>query len=195
MTFDTKLIIDATRGTIARFVNHSCAPNSHMIKWTVAGKPRMALFAGESGILTGEELTYDYNFDNFNADNTTLCACGAEECRGILGKKPTEQEIKRAKTEKERERLIAEKMRIEMAVEEQRRKRKRKSYRGWAYVDEEGNEVEPPEVSEGEVEVEMQQPAKKRKITATISETIVGKDGEVVGRSRSVLRKKKLAGR
>ena len=34
-----------------------------MIKWTVAGKPRMALFAGERGVMTGEELTYDYNFE------------------------------------------------------------------------------------------------------------------------------------
>lgn len=34
-----------------------------MVKWTVAGKPRMALFAGDCGIMTGEELTYDYNFE------------------------------------------------------------------------------------------------------------------------------------
>jgi hypothetical protein len=33
-----------------------------MEKWTVAGKPRMALFAGENGIMTGQELSYDYNF-------------------------------------------------------------------------------------------------------------------------------------
>ena len=63
MSFDQSMIIDATRGSMARFVNHSCSPNSEMIKWTVAGKPRMALFAGENGIMTGEELTYDYNFE------------------------------------------------------------------------------------------------------------------------------------
>jgi len=34
-----------------------------MVKWIVAGKPRMALFAGDDGIMTGEELTYDYNFE------------------------------------------------------------------------------------------------------------------------------------
>lgn len=34
-----------------------------MEKWTVAGKPRMALFAGENGIMTGDELSYDYNFE------------------------------------------------------------------------------------------------------------------------------------
>ena len=57
------MIIDATRGSIARFINHSCEPNCKMVKWTVAGKPRMALFAAEKGIMTGDELTYDYNFE------------------------------------------------------------------------------------------------------------------------------------
>jgi hypothetical protein len=63
MVFDQNMIIDATRGSIARFINHSCEPNCKMVKWTVAGKPRMALFAGERGVMTGEELTYDYNFE------------------------------------------------------------------------------------------------------------------------------------
>lgn len=63
MTFHDKMIIDATRGSIARFVNHSCAPNCLVEKWTVDGNPRMALFAGDDGIVTGQELTYDYNFE------------------------------------------------------------------------------------------------------------------------------------
>ena len=63
MVFDQNMIIDATRGSIARFVNTSCEPNCKMVKWTVAGKPRMALFAGDRGVMTGEELTYDYNFE------------------------------------------------------------------------------------------------------------------------------------
>ena len=62
MSFSQKMIIDATRGSVARFVNHSCEPNCNMVMWTVAGKPRVALFAGDRGIATGEELTYDYNF-------------------------------------------------------------------------------------------------------------------------------------
>lgn len=28
----------------------------------VAGKPRIPLFAGGRGIMTGEDLSYDYNF-------------------------------------------------------------------------------------------------------------------------------------
>ncbi|KAF2205891.1 hypothetical protein GQ43DRAFT_467746 [Delitschia confertaspora ATCC 74209] len=91
MSFDNKTIIDATRGTIARFVNHSCEPNCEMIKWTVGTEPRMALFAGARGIMTGEELTYDYNFDPFSSKNIQICKCGTASCRGVLGPKPKDQ--------------------------------------------------------------------------------------------------------
>ncbi|KAL1963758.1 hypothetical protein VTN77DRAFT_7824 [Rasamsonia byssochlamydoides] len=99
MYFDQNMIIDATRGSIARFVNHSCEPNCRMEKWTVAGKPRMALFAGERGIMTGEELTYDYNFDPFSSKNVQECRCGAPTCRGVLGPRPKEQRSKEAKSD------------------------------------------------------------------------------------------------
>lgn len=56
-------MIDANKGNIARFVNHACEPNCRMEKRMVEGNPRMALFAGPKGIMTGEELTYDYNFE------------------------------------------------------------------------------------------------------------------------------------
>jgi [histone H3]-lysine4 N-trimethyltransferase ASH1L len=88
MSFDQNMIIDATKGSIARFVNHSCKPNCRMVKWIVGGKPRMALFAGDRPIMTGEELTYDYNFDPFSAKNVQECRCGSDNCRGVLGPKP-----------------------------------------------------------------------------------------------------------
>lgn len=90
MDFDQQMILDATRGSIARFVNHSCEPNCKMVKWTVSGTPRMALFAGEKEIITGEELTYDYNFSPYSVKNVQQCRCGAPSCRGILGPKPKE---------------------------------------------------------------------------------------------------------
>ena len=96
MMFDQNMIIDATRGSIARFVNHSCEPNCRMVKWIVEGKPRMALFAGDDGITTGEELTYDYNFDPFSAKNIQECHCGMPSCRGVLGPKPKDREPKDA---------------------------------------------------------------------------------------------------
>ncbi|KAF1980911.1 hypothetical protein K402DRAFT_255081 [Aulographum hederae CBS 113979] len=93
MTFHQNLIIDATkRGSAARFVNHSCDPNCRVEKWIVGGEPRMALFAGDNGIMTGEELTYDYNFDPFSDDNVQTCHCGSAKCRGFLGPTPKERE-------------------------------------------------------------------------------------------------------
>ncbi|ATY61815.1 histone-lysine N-methyltransferase (Ash1) [Cordyceps militaris] len=97
MSFDQNMIIDATTGSIARFVNHSCNPNCRMIKWIVSGQPRMALFAGDSPIMTGDELTYDYNFDPFSAKNVQRCLCGADNCRGFLGPRP--REVKPPKTD------------------------------------------------------------------------------------------------
>lgn len=88
------MILDATRGSIARFVNHSCSPNCKMAKWTVQGVPRMALFAGDEGIMTGEELTYDYNFNPFSMKNIQECRCGSDNCRGVLGPKPKEAKEK-----------------------------------------------------------------------------------------------------
>ncbi|KAM3437797.1 hypothetical protein MY4824_003631 [Beauveria thailandica] len=97
MSFDQNMIIDATTGSIARFVNHSCNPNCRMIKWIVSGQPRMALFAGDNPIMTGDELTYDYNFDPFSAKNVQKCLCGAHNCRGVLGPRP--REVKPPKTD------------------------------------------------------------------------------------------------
>ncbi|SZF05240.1 unnamed protein product [Blumeria hordei] len=85
MSFDQSMIIDATKGSIARFVNHSCKPNCRMVKWIVGGNPRMALFAGDEPIMTGDELTYDYKFDPFSSKNIQQCRCGSNNCRGVLG--------------------------------------------------------------------------------------------------------------
>ncbi|BDD63353.1 hypothetical protein MAP00_008253 [Monascus purpureus] len=108
MYFDQNMIIDATRGSIARFVNHSCEPNCRMEKWTVSGKPRMALFAGSRGIMTGDELSYDYNFDPYSQKNVQECRCGSSTCRGILGPRPKDKEkrmLKQSKTEEKASRF------------------------------------------------------------------------------------------
>ena len=68
LAMDNKIMIDAHRaGSECRFVNHSCAPNCEMQKWTVQGLPRMGVFALKD-ILPGEEICYDYNFSLFNSD-------------------------------------------------------------------------------------------------------------------------------
>jgi len=47
----------------------------------------MALFAGDKGIMTGEELTFDYNFDPNSSKDVQACRCGSENCRGAIGPK------------------------------------------------------------------------------------------------------------
>lgn len=93
MSFDQSMIIDATKGSIARFVNHSCKPNCRMVKWIIGGYPRLALFAGDEPIMTGDELTYDYNFDPFSTKNIQKCRCGNDNCRGVLGPRPKDLKL------------------------------------------------------------------------------------------------------
>uniref|UniRef100_A0A915PES9 Histone-lysine N-methyltransferase n=1 Tax=Setaria digitata TaxID=48799 RepID=A0A915PES9_9BILA len=79
-------VVDAYRkGNIARFINHSCAPNCEMQRWSVNGQYRIGLFALR-GIRADEELTYDYNWDAFEFDDVTICCCGAPNCRHFLNK-------------------------------------------------------------------------------------------------------------
>ncbi|KAL2398736.1 Histone-lysine N-methyltransferase ash1 [Exophiala dermatitidis] len=121
MLFDQNMIIDATRGSIARFVNHSCAPNCRMEKWTVNGKPRMALFAGDRGIMTGEELTYDYNFDPYSQKHVQVCRCGAENCRGVLGPRSKEERKQKSPEEEPKKtssKLAGAKRKIAEVIEE-----------------------------------------------------------------------------
>ncbi|CAG9537595.1 unnamed protein product [Cercopithifilaria johnstoni] len=79
-------VVDAYRkGNIARFINHSCAPNCEMQRWSVNGYYRIGLFSLRR-IHEGEELTYDYNWDAFEFDDVTICCCGAPNCRHFLNK-------------------------------------------------------------------------------------------------------------
>lgn len=67
----------------------------------------MALFAGDRPIMTGEELTYDYNFDPFSAKNVQKCLCGSPNCRGVLGPKP--KEVKPPKPSKDELKQVVKK--------------------------------------------------------------------------------------
>ncbi|GAB2275853.1 hypothetical protein Dimus_010597 [Dionaea muscipula] len=78
--------IDATRkGSLARFINHSCQPNCETRKWTVLGEIRVGIFA-QHDISVGTELTYDYNFEWYGGTKVR-CLCGAASCSGFLGAK------------------------------------------------------------------------------------------------------------
>lgn len=87
LNLDGGLVIDGHRmGSDGRFVNHSCAPNCEIQKWSVNGLFRMALFSLRD-IRPDEELTYDYNFSLFNPSEGQPCRCGSEQCRGVIGGK------------------------------------------------------------------------------------------------------------
>ena len=102
------LVIDGYRvSNEGRFVNHSCDPNCVAQKWSVSGKLRVGIFA-KRDILPGEELTYDYNFDNFNLHSSQRCFCGAKTCRGFIGlakdnKKKTKTKDKVTQVKKKRQ--------------------------------------------------------------------------------------------
>ncbi|PKA57371.1 Histone-lysine N-methyltransferase ASHH1 [Apostasia shenzhenica] len=78
--------IDATcKGSLARFINHSCGPNCETRKWNVLGEVRVGIFA-KHDILVGTELSYDYNFEWFGG-TIVRCLCRAASCSGYLGAK------------------------------------------------------------------------------------------------------------
>ncbi|KAL0075098.1 hypothetical protein F4703DRAFT_1336863 [Phycomyces blakesleeanus] len=82
-------VVDAcSKGSEARFINHSCDPNCHIEKWTLKGELAVGVFASRH-IPANSELFYDYNFSVFgNAESQQICHCGSEKCRGFIGKKP-----------------------------------------------------------------------------------------------------------
>jgi SET domain-containing protein len=92
LDYESGEVIDGTqKGTVGRFVNHSCDPNCRIEKWyffishyfrTVGGEIRVGLFALRD-IAPGVELTYDYRFEAYG--DMKKCLCGSEHCRGFIG--------------------------------------------------------------------------------------------------------------
>ncbi|KAI9003784.1 hypothetical protein DFJ74DRAFT_418262 [Hyaloraphidium curvatum] len=83
LAYEEGEVIDACRrGSEARFVNHSCEPNTHIEKWRVNGEFCVGVFASRA-IPAGAELTYDYKFESVG--EMLQCRCGAARCRGFIG--------------------------------------------------------------------------------------------------------------
>lgn len=79
---DDDRILDATKkGNLARFINHSCAPNceSH-----IEERASRIMIHTRQTIGPGEELTYDYKLSQEDADDRVPCCCGAPACRGYM---------------------------------------------------------------------------------------------------------------
>ncbi|MEQ1774430.1 MAG: SET domain-containing protein-lysine N-methyltransferase [Burkholderiales bacterium] len=84
-----EVVIDAThRGSSARWINHSCAPNCEALE--DGGR---VFIETCRNIRAGEELAYDYGLIVEERHTAKLkrehaCCCGARRCRGtLLGKK------------------------------------------------------------------------------------------------------------
>lgn len=91
MSLRADAVIDATqKGTISRFINHSCEPNAETQKWTVNGELRIGFFSKRT-ILAGEEITFDYQFQRYGKE-AQKCYCETSTCRGWLGEEPDDDE-------------------------------------------------------------------------------------------------------
>ena len=78
------LLLDAEHmGGVARFANHSCAPNCETKSVVLQNERRVVLFTTRD-VKRGEELTYDYQFAPECPERETPCACGAAACRGVI---------------------------------------------------------------------------------------------------------------
>ncbi|KAH0602237.1 uncharacterized protein H6S33_009905, partial [Morchella sextelata] len=88
MLFHQNMILDATRGSVARFVNHSCNPNCRMEKWLVDGNLEWLclLEIMESKLEMSSHMTITSSHW-FTGVSQQACHCGAENCRGALGKR------------------------------------------------------------------------------------------------------------
>lgn len=82
---DSKFIDARFKSNNARFINHSCAPNCELQKWTVGRVNRIAIVSLRP-LEALEELTYDYQFHTSRATDFK-CHCQAPACRGTLAPK------------------------------------------------------------------------------------------------------------
>lgn len=98
-----KYVIDANiRGNVARWINHSCAPNCQaFVIGDEGGDPRKDKVVIEAlrDIAAGEELTYDYDIQvegpiTRGERRLWACHCGAPNCTGTM--------LKAAKAKKQR---------------------------------------------------------------------------------------------
>lgn len=81
---DEDTIVDATyRGSVARFINHSCDPNCYAQVIMVKSEPKIVIYSLRE-IFPGEEILYDYKFEIEGEEDKIPCLCGAVTCRGFL---------------------------------------------------------------------------------------------------------------
>ncbi|WP_300616558.1 SET domain-containing protein-lysine N-methyltransferase [Dokdonella sp.] len=92
-TLNDRYVIDANfEGNIARWINHSCAPNCRAVLEEDAGgdaRKDRVLIEATRALRAGEELTYDYGIVLEERLTSKLkqiwaCRCGAPKCVGTM---------------------------------------------------------------------------------------------------------------
>lgn len=80
-----KCSIDANlKGSVLRFMNHSCNANSELLVARVGMHTRVLIVDSLRPIAKGKEITIDYGPDYFRPGE--VCMCGSKECRYITKK-------------------------------------------------------------------------------------------------------------
>ncbi|XP_037837713.1 histone-lysine N-methyltransferase 2C isoform X3 [Kryptolebias marmoratus] len=78
---DSEHVVDATQsGGIARYINHSCAPNC-VAEVVTFERGYKIIISCIRRVEKGEELCFDYQFDTVEGQPKIACHCRAPECR------------------------------------------------------------------------------------------------------------------
>ncbi|CAD5214716.1 unnamed protein product [Bursaphelenchus okinawaensis] len=78
---DDDWVIDATmKGSLARYVNHSCDPNCFTKRMKFNDEEKIVIVSNRP-IKAGEELSYDYMFELEDDQTKVPCLCGAPNCK------------------------------------------------------------------------------------------------------------------
>ncbi|XP_028283859.1 histone-lysine N-methyltransferase 2C isoform X3 [Parambassis ranga] len=78
---DSEHVVDATgNGGLARYINHSCAPNC-VAEVVTFERGYKIIISCIRRVEKGEELCFDYQFDTAEGQHKIACHCGAAECR------------------------------------------------------------------------------------------------------------------
>ena len=82
---DGRVIDAGVRGSVARWINHSCAPNCKSFE----DDDGRVFIEARRAIVPGEELTYDYRLSLDGRITRKIreeyaCRCGTKRCRGSL---------------------------------------------------------------------------------------------------------------
>ncbi|XP_038159716.1 histone-lysine N-methyltransferase 2C isoform X13 [Cyprinodon tularosa] len=78
---DSEHVVDATQsGGLARYINHSCAPNC-VAEVVTFERGYKIIISCIRRVEKGEELCFDYQFDAIEGQHKIACHCRAPECR------------------------------------------------------------------------------------------------------------------